>query len=121
VYGLDPRRERCEALGVAPPDGPVDAAVLCAPGGAAEAAHALEPGGTLLVFADAGELDLDAVYRAELYVIGSRSATPRHLRRAADLLPELDLPAPEVLPLERFAEGLERYRSGDALKVVFTP
>jgi L-iditol 2-dehydrogenase len=121
VYGTDLRRERCLALGVEPPDGPVDAAVLCAPGGADEAAAALEPGGTLLVFADAGVLALDAVYRGELYVIGSRSATPRHLRRAAELLPELELPAPEVLPLERFDEGLERYRSGEALKVVFTP
>ena len=121
VFGTDLRPERCQALGVEPPDGPVDAAVLCAPGGADEAAAALEPGGTLLVFADAGALALDAVYRAELYVIGSRSATPRHLRRAVGLLPELDLPEPEVLPLERFAEGLERYRSGAALKVVFTP
>jgi L-iditol 2-dehydrogenase len=121
VFGTDPRRDRCEALGLAPPDGPVDAAVLCAPGGADEAAAALEPGGTLLVFADAGGLALGAVYRGELYVIGSRSATPRHLRRAVELLPELDLPEPEVLPLERFAEGLERYRSGTALKVVFTP
>jgi L-iditol 2-dehydrogenase len=121
VFGSDPRRERCEALGLEPPDGPVDAAVLCAPGGADEAAAALEPGGTLLVFADAGPLALDHVYRGELYVIGSRSATPRHVRRAVDLLPELDLPAPEVLPLERFADGLARYRSGEALKVVFVP
>jgi L-iditol 2-dehydrogenase len=120
VFGTDPRRERCEALGAPSPDGPVETAVLCAPGGANEAAAALEPGGTLLVFADAGALDLDEVYRKELYVIGSRSATPRHLRRAVALLPELELPRAEVLPLERFAEGLERYRSGAALKVVFT-
>jgi hypothetical protein len=26
-----------------------------------------------------------------------------------------------VLPLERFAEGLEAYRSGEAFKVVYTP
>ena len=52
---------------------------------------------------------------------GSRSATPRHMREAIELLPHLDLPEPAVLPLERFAEGLELYRSGDALKVVFTP
>jgi len=26
-----------------------------------------------------------------------------------------------VLPLERFTEGLERYRAHKALKVVFTP
>ena len=36
------------------PDGPVDAAVLCAPGGADVAVEAVEPGGTVLVFADAG-------------------------------------------------------------------
>jgi hypothetical protein len=43
------------------------------------------------------------------------------MREAAALLPELDLPEPTVLPLERFAEGLELYRSGAAFKVVFTP
>jgi hypothetical protein len=31
------------------------------------------------------------------------------------------LPAVVTLPLERFAEGVELYRSGEALKVVFTP
>lgn len=121
VFGVDPRRERRAALGLEPPDGPVDTAVLCAPAGADKAAQMLEPGGTLIVFADAGALELHAVYRGELYVVGSRSATPRHLRRAVELLAELDLPAPDVLPLERFEEGLERYRSGAALKVVFTP
>jgi L-iditol 2-dehydrogenase len=103
------------------PDGPVDAAVLTAPAGASEAADALDPGGTLLVFAPSAPLGLDAVYRRELTVVGSRSATPRHMAEAAALLPELDLPAPTVLPLERFHEGLELYRSGEALKVVFTP
>jgi L-iditol 2-dehydrogenase len=101
--------------------GPVDAAVVCAPGGADEAAARLEPGGTLLVFAAAGALELDAVYRRELTVTGSRSATPRHMREAVALLPDLELPEPIVLPLERFAEGLDLYRSGCALKVVFTP
>ncbi len=43
------------------------------------------------------------------------------MAEAAALLPELDLPEPTVLPLDRFAEGLELYRSGRALKVVFTP
>ena len=121
VFAVDPRQERVVLAGASAPDGPVHAAVLCAPAGADEAAAALEPGGTMLVFAPAGPLDLDAVYRAELYVIGSRSATTRHLRKAIALIPELDLPDAEVLPLDRFAEGLERYRSGEALKVVFTP
>jgi L-iditol 2-dehydrogenase len=102
------------------PDGPVDAAVLCAPGGGTEAADALAPGGTLLVFAPSVPLGLDAVYWQELTVLGSRSATPRHMHEAISILPELDLPEPTVLPLERFDEGLELYRSGEALKVVFT-
>lgn len=116
VFALETRPER---LAAPEPNGPVDAAVLCAPGGAESAARALGPGGTLLVFAPAGPLDLDVVYRRELRVLGSRSATPQAMADAARLLPELDLPEPTVLPLERFAEGLELYRSGRALKVVF--
>lgn len=103
------------------PHRPVDAAVLCAPGGAETAFEALEPGGTLLVFAEAGALPAAPVYRRELTVVGSRSATPRHMDEAATLLAELELPEPTVLPLDRFAEGLELYRRGVALKVVFTP
>ena len=103
------------------PEQPVSAAVLCAPGGAGTAAHAVEPGGTVLVFANGGPLDLDDVYRRELHVVGSRSATPEHLREAVRLLTSLDLPGPTVLPLDRFDEGLALYRSGEALKVVFTP
>lgn len=121
VFAVDPRPDRLMLTGARPADGPIDAAILTAPAGADDAAVQVEPGGTLVVFAGAGQLDLDAVYRNELYVIGSRSATPRHLRRAVALLPELELPPAEVLPLEHFAEGLERYRTAQALKVVFTP
>jgi L-iditol 2-dehydrogenase len=103
------------------PDGPVDAVVLCAPGGVDRALDALEPGGTLLAFADAGPIPAAAVYRRELGVVGSRSATPASMRDAAALLPELDVPRPTVLPLERFADGFELHRTGRALKVVFTP
>ena len=118
VFARDPRAERRCAP---EPDGPVDAAVLCAPAGADDALAALGPGGTLLVFAPAGELDLELVYRRELTVRGSRSATPATMAEAVRVLPRLELPEPLVLPLDRFAEGLERYRSGDVLKVVFTP
>ena len=111
----DPRRMGCA------PDGAVDAAVLCARGGADIALAALEPGGTLLCFADPGAIPAELVYRRELTVVGSRSATPRHMETAVTLLPELDLPAPTVLPLERFAEGLDLQRRGEALKVVFVP
>jgi L-iditol 2-dehydrogenase len=114
VHALDSNPER----GGRPPDGPVDAAVLCAPAAPLEL---VGPGGTVLVFADAGPIDADAVYRRELTLTGSRSATPRHMEEAAALLAELEVPAPTVLPLERFADGLDLYRSGRALKVVFTP
>jgi len=114
VFAIDTNPERSGQA----PDGPVDAAVLCAP---AAPLDAVAPGGTVLVFAGAGLVDLDDVYRRELTLTGLRSATPRHMEEAAALLPDLDLPRPIVLPLAHFAEGLELYRSGHALKVVFTP
>jgi L-iditol 2-dehydrogenase len=114
VYATDLRLERAGRE----PDGPVDSAVLCAPTAPLDA---VAPGGTVLVFSPAAPVDLDLVYRNELTLTGSRSATPRHMRAALDLLPTLDLPEPTVLPLDRFAEGLELYESGRALKVVFTP
>jgi threonine dehydrogenase-like Zn-dependent dehydrogenase len=92
--------------------------VLCAPAAPLEA---VAPGGTVLVFASAGAVDLNDVYRRELTLVGSRSATPAAMRAALELLPELDVPEPTLLPLARFADGLELYRSGQALKVVFTP
>ena len=69
------------------PDGPVDAAVVCARGAGAARSMLSRPGGTVLVFADAGELPADVVYRRELTVVGSRSATPASMRAAAALLP----------------------------------
>ena len=114
VYAIDTRPERAGRS----PDGAVDALILCAP---AAPLDAVEAGGTVLVFSPAAPVDLDEVYRRELTLTGSRSATPRHMVEAVALLPQLDLPEPTVLPLERFAEGLELYGSGRALKVVFVP
>jgi L-iditol 2-dehydrogenase len=111
----DPRRDG------AAPDGPVDAAVLAGGGGVETALAALEPGGTLLVFADAGDIPAERIYRRELTVVGTRSAAPRFMRDALALLPELEVPPATVLPLERFAEGLALHRRRDALKVVFVP
>ena len=68
----------------------------------------LEPGGTLVVFAAPEEevpVSLDAVYRKELVVRGSRSATPAYFRDAVELLPQLVLPPVTTLPLERFLGG----------------
>jgi L-iditol 2-dehydrogenase len=111
----DPRRAGRE------PDGPVDAAVICTRGGAETALDAVVPGGTIVLFADAGGIPAGPVYRRELTVVGTRSATPAFMETAARLLPELELPEPTVLPLERFADGLELYARRDALKVVFVP
>ena len=112
---VDPRR-----AGRAP-DGQVDAVVLSGSGGVATALEVVAPGGTVLVFADAGEIPAATVYRRELTVLGARSATPAYMREALALLHDLDVPEPVVLPLERFAEGLELFLRRDALKVVFTP
>jgi threonine dehydrogenase-like Zn-dependent dehydrogenase len=121
VYGIDLRKDRMELAGVKAPRREVGGAVLAAPGGAETAVSKLAPAGTLLTFASAGTLDLDSVYRQELHVLGSRSATPHHLLAAVNLLPEIEPPPTTAFPLERFSEGLEAYRSGDAFKVVFTP
>lgn len=117
VFGVDrdPRR-----TGRAP-DGEVDAAVICARGGIATALDAVAPGGAVLLFADAGLVPADAVYRRELAVVGSRSATPRHMQAAVELLPELDLPPPTTFGLESVAEALAALRAGEIVKAVLVP
>ncbi len=126
VVAADPRQDRLDqarSLG-ATDDGPVDAAIVTAPAGLNAALERLEPGGTLLVFAapaGAVPVALDAVYRKELRLVGSRSATPAHFESSIDLLPALELPPVTILPLDRFHEGVELYRRGEALKVAYTP
>jgi L-iditol 2-dehydrogenase len=128
VLAADPLAHRLElalGYGAQPADGePVGAAVLCAHAGLDGALTALDPGGTLLLFSwlvDPATVDFEAVLRRELTLVGSCSATPAAMRDAIALLPELE-PIPTVtLPLERFADGLELYRSHEAVKVVFTP
>jgi len=115
VADADPRRDGPR------PDGEVDAAVLAGGGGVETSIGTVRPGGTIVVFADAGSIPAAPLYRRELTVTGVRSSTPAHMHEAAALLPELDLPAPVVLPLERFQEGLELFRRRDALKVVLAP
>jgi threonine dehydrogenase-like Zn-dependent dehydrogenase len=70
-------------------------------------------------------VDLDRVYRMELSLRGSRSSTAAHLRSALDAIAKgrvrVDDLVTDILPLDRFAEGLDRYRAGRALKVVFRP
>jgi L-iditol 2-dehydrogenase len=127
VFAADPDEERLKLarkLGAKPVDGPVDAAILCAHAGLDDALAALEPGGTVLVFAaglDPVSVDLERVLRGELRMVGSCSATPRHMLAAVNLLPALEPLPVTVLPLERFGEGLDLYRKREAVKVVFTP
>jgi len=127
VAVFDPRADRLAhalELGATEVRDPVAAAVLTAPAGLNDALGRLEPGGTLVVFAAPREpvpTALDAIYRNELSVVGSRSATPAYFRDAIGLLPWLELPPATSLPLDRFAEGLDLYRTGEALKVIFRP
>ncbi|HZP73965.1 MAG TPA: alcohol dehydrogenase catalytic domain-containing protein [Gaiellaceae bacterium] len=126
VRVLEPRPDRrsaARALG-ARDAGRVSSAVVTAHRGIADALRLVEPGGTILVFAAApGEVpvSLETVYRRELTMLGSRSATPQAFDAAVALLPELELPAVTPLPLGRFEDGVRLYRSGETLKVVFTP
>ena len=117
VFAVDADPRRAGRL----PDGPVGAAVLCARAGVETALDGVEPGGTVVVFADAGAIPAAPVYRRELTLVGSRSATPAFMEAAAELLPRLDLPEPTVFPLDRFEDGLDLYTRHEALKVVFTP
>jgi L-iditol 2-dehydrogenase len=115
LHDVDPARSGPE------PPREVAAVVVCATGAAQDALEAVVPGGTVVVFADPGALDLGAVYRREVTVTGSRSATPHHLEEALRVLPLLELPEPSVWPLEEFQSGLDAYVSGAVPKVVFTP
>jgi threonine dehydrogenase-like Zn-dependent dehydrogenase len=127
VFATDPVRERmtlARTLGAKEADGLVATAVLCAQAGLDDALAALEPGGTLLVFAagfDPVPVDLERVLRSELRIVGSCSATPRHMLAAVNLLPSLEPLPTTVLPIERFDEGLGLYRKRETVKVVFTP
>jgi threonine dehydrogenase-like Zn-dependent dehydrogenase len=127
VTAVDPRAARlarARELGAEADGRPASAAVVTAPAGVNDALGGLEPGGTLLLFAASAEeapVALDVVYRNELRVVGSRSATPSSFRSAVELLPALELPDVTTLPLEQFADGVELYRRGEATKIVFTP
>jgi threonine dehydrogenase-like Zn-dependent dehydrogenase len=70
-------------------------------------------------------LDLDLVYRREITLAGVRSGSPGHLRRALALLEagtlSLQWYRPETVDLAGLSAAVDRYRRGDALKVVVRP
>ena len=118
------RASLARELGAAVDDGPVDTAVVTAPGGLDDALRRVEPGGAVLLFAadtEPAPTRLETIYRKELTLVGSRSPTPRFFDDALRTLPSYVLPEARRLPLDRFAEGLDLYRRGEALKIVFTP
>jgi len=127
VVAADVRPERLAGaleLGATADGKQVSAAIMTAAAGVDDALHRVEPGGRLVVFAAPGEpvpVSLDSVYRKELSLVGSRSASPSSFAAAVELLPQLTLPPVLLLPFERFGEGIELYRRGDVLKVAFTP
>ncbi len=117
-----------EAAGIAAPGDGLDFAVVTAPAGLNDALAVLRPGGSCLVFAAPPEpvpVLLDLVYRRELHLLGSRSATPPYLARALRMIADGSVAVADLvdaeLPLEEFADGVARYRSGAARKVVFRP
>jgi len=123
------RARRAAALGFeAPADGEVfPSALLSASAALPEVLRLLAPGGELVLFTGGHEqvVDIDLVYRRELAIRGLRSSTPRHLRQALALIASGAVDTEGlvdcVLALDAFADGLARYRSREALKVVFAP
>lgn len=132
LYFLEPDSARAAlamALGARPwvpgDADPPQVAVVTAPGALAGVAASMAPGGVVLVFAGPRApvaLDLDVVYRRELTLLGVRSGSPAHLRRALDLLAAGNLPLswfqPEVVDLEGLPDAARRYALGEVLKVV---
>lgn len=128
VSGSDPRA----ALRSAAEDDGIDGAILTAVNvPMVEAAlSVLRPGGTINLFADAGDagrmaIDLRLVYRQELAITATYSATPVELGEAIQLLISDQIrTAPLIshrLDLSRFAEGARLQREGQATKVLFYP
>lgn len=131
VLDADPSRLMAaaeEGFEPAASDELLDFAVVTAPQALDAALALLRPGGTCLVFAAPTTpvpVLIDRVYRSELVLVGSRSATPASLREALGLIASGRVQAEDlvtdVLPLEEFEQGLARHRSRAALKVVFRP
>ena len=104
-------------------------AFVTAPAALPEVVQLMAPGGVIVVFAagagSALPLDLDSLYRRELTLVGVRSGSPGHLRRALELLTSgrlrLDWLQPDVVDLEGLPGAVDRYRRGETLKVVVRP
>jgi L-iditol 2-dehydrogenase len=130
IVDTDPARQRGAAeLGFGPPaSGERVAGTLSTVADALPTAiERLRPGGTLVVFAGGAPqtLDVDALYRRELRVVGVRSAAPRHLHAALALLQdgavEVEPLVDAVVPLAEIDDGLRRYRRREVRKLVVAP
>ncbi len=107
-----------------------DVAIVTAPAALGDVVARMAPGGVVVVFAagdDAAgaDFELDTLYRRELTLVGVRSGSPGHLRRALALLASGRLPLdwfrPEVVSMEGLADAVLRYARGETLKVVMRP
>lgn len=104
-----------------------DVAIVTAPAALSDVVARMAPGGVVVVFA-AGEaatdadFDLGTLYRRELTLVGVRSGSPGHLRRALALLAGGRLPlewfSPEVVTMDELTDAALRYARGETLKVV---
>ena len=114
---------RALELGASDVTGEPAAVVLTAHGGIESALAELDPGGTLLVFCVArATASLDAVYRSELHVVGSRSATPAHFDAARRrCCRRSSLPPVRCCRSSGSRTASSSTGRGAALKVVFTP
>jgi L-iditol 2-dehydrogenase len=111
---------------------PVDVAVVCTPAVEAilAAAEAVAPGGTLCLYAppapgSRAALDASTVFRRELTVTASYSASAADMRAALRLIADGQLDAAQLVshrvPLEEAARAFSLQRGGEALKVVVLP
>jgi len=94
----------------------------------AEALELVRPGGRLLLFSGyvygtTMPLDVNAVHYRELHISGSIDCTINDFRRAAQLLPQLQMQRliSASFPLDRTVEAFRAGKDPDAVKVIVEP
>lgn len=88
----------------------------------------IRDGGTIIIFGASGdesriEIDLENIYRRELAIISSYSATPETLRRAYNIIIKKQIKLSplisEVMPLSNFKKGLDLMLQKKIYKAIF--
>lgn len=94
-----------------------------------QAFELLRNGGTVMIFAGSGgkppQLDQDAIYHREITVMSSYSPSIKHLQQANELIQSgaIDVSPllTETVRLADLPQAIQRYESGDVMKLVVTP